>query len=42
MPDVEMRTEKAKLHKTLRRWDLALLGACAIIGFDSVANATAS
>ena len=42
MPDVEMRTEKAKLHKTLRRWDLALFGACAIIGFDSVAYTTAS
>ena len=40
MPDVEMRTEKAKLHKTLRRWDLALFGACAIIGFDSLAYTT--
>jgi amino acid transporter len=42
MPEVEMRTEKAKLHKTLRRWDLALFGACAIIGFDSLAYTTAS
>ena len=40
MPEVEMRTEKAKLHKTLRRWDLALFAACAIIGFDSVAYTT--
>jgi glutamate:GABA antiporter len=40
MPDVEMRTEKAKLNKTLRRWDLALFGACAIIGFDSLAYTT--
>ena len=42
MPEVEMRTEKAKLRKTLRRWDLALFGACAIIGFDSLAYTTAS
>jgi glutamate:GABA antiporter len=37
MPDVEMRTEKAKLNKTLRRWDMALFTACAIIGFDTLA-----
>ena len=37
MPDVEMRTEKAKLDKTLRRWDMALFTACAIIGFDTLA-----
>jgi amino acid transporter len=37
-----MRTEKAKLHKTLRRWDMALFTACAIIGFDSLAYTTAS
>ena len=42
MPEVEMRTEKAKLHKTLRRWDMALFTACAIIGFDSLAYTTAS
>jgi amino acid transporter len=41
MADVEMRTEKAKLHRVLRRWDLALFGACAIIGLDSVAYTTA-
>ena len=40
MPDVEMRTEKAKLHRTLRRWDMALFTACAIIGFDSLAYTT--
>jgi len=40
MPDVEMRTEKAKLNKTMRRWDLALFTACAIIGFDSLAYTT--
>jgi amino acid transporter len=40
MPEVEMRTEKAKLHKTLRRWDLTLFAACAIIGLDSVAYTT--
>ena len=33
MPGVEMRTEKAKLTRTLRRFDMALFGACAIIGF---------
>ena len=37
MPGVEMRTEKAKLTRTLRRFDMALFGACAIIGFDSLA-----
>lgn len=41
MADVALRTEKAKLHKVLRRWDLALFGACAIIGLDSVAYTTA-
>ena len=40
MPEVEMRTEKAKLNKTMRRWDLALFTACAIIGFDSLAYTT--
>jgi len=42
MPDLDMRTEKAKLHKTLRRWDLALFSACAIIGFDSLAYTTSA
>ena len=41
MPEVEMQTEKAKLNKTLRRWDMALFTACAIIGFDSLAYTTA-
>jgi predicted PurR-regulated permease PerM len=40
MPEVQMATEKAKLNKTLRRWDLALFTACAIIGFDSLAYTT--
>ncbi len=40
MPDIEMATEKAKLTKTLRRWDMALFTACAIIGFDSLAYTT--
>jgi glutamate:GABA antiporter len=42
MAEVALRTEKAKLHKVLRRWDLALFGACAIIGLDSVAYTTAN
>jgi amino acid transporter len=37
MPEIEMRAEKAKLNKTLRRWDMALFTACAIIGFDTLA-----
>ncbi len=40
MPDIEMATEKAKLTKTLRRWDMALFTACALIGFDSLAYTT--
>jgi amino acid transporter len=36
-----MQTEKAKLTKTLRRWDMALFTATAIIGFDSLAYTTA-
>jgi amino acid transporter len=35
-----MASEKAKLNKTLRRWDMALFTACAIIGFDSLAYTT--
>jgi glutamate:GABA antiporter len=31
--------EKAKLRKVLRRWDLILFTACAIVGLDSVAFA---
>src|SRR5580700_6958698 len=31
--------EKAKLRKVLRRWDLVLFTACAIVGLDSVAFA---
>jgi len=40
MPEVQMATEKAKLNRTMRRWDLALFTACAIIGFDSLAYTT--
>ncbi len=40
MPEIQMATEKAKLTKTLRRWDMALFTACAIIGFDSLAYTT--
>jgi glutamate:GABA antiporter len=39
---VEMRTEKAKLHRVMRRWDIALFSACAIIALDSVAYTTSA
>jgi amino acid transporter len=38
---VEMRTEKAKLHRVMRRWDIALFSACAIVALDAVAFTTA-
>jgi glutamate:GABA antiporter len=41
-PQVEMRTEKAKLRRVMRRWDIALFSACAIIALDSVAYTTAN
>jgi amino acid transporter len=34
----QIAEEKAKLVKTLRRWDLVFFGVCAIIGLDAVAG----
>ena len=38
MPEVELKQEKAKLVKTLQRWDLIFFSVCAIIGLDAVAG----
>jgi len=36
--DVELKQEKAKLVKSLKRWDLVFFSVCAIIGLDAVAG----
>ena len=38
MADVALKQEKAKLVKSLKRWDLVFFGVCAIIGLDAVAG----
>jgi glutamate:GABA antiporter len=38
MADVALKKEKAKLVKTLKRWDLVFFSVCAIIGLDAVAG----
>ncbi|HZL65447.1 MAG TPA: APC family permease, partial [Thermoleophilia bacterium] len=38
MADVELKQEKAKLVKTLKRWDLVFFSVTAIIGLDAVAG----
>ena len=38
MADVELKQEKAKLVKSLKRWDLVFFSVCAIIGLDAVAG----
>ncbi len=38
MAEVELKHEKAKLVKTLKRWDLVFFSVCAIIGLDAVAG----
>jgi amino acid transporter len=36
--NVELKQEKAKLHKVLRRWDLVFFSVCALVGLDAVAG----
>jgi amino acid transporter len=38
MADVELKQQRAKLVKTLRRWDLVFFSVCALIGLDAVAS----
>ena len=38
MAEVALKHEKAKLVKTLKRWDLVFFSVCAIIGLDAVAG----
>ncbi len=38
MPDVELKQEKAKLKRVLRRWDLVFFSVCAIISLDAIAG----
>jgi amino acid transporter len=38
MAEVALKKEKAKLVKTLKRWDLVFFSVCAIIGLDAVAG----
>ena len=38
MADIELKHEKAKLVKTLKRWDLVFFSVCALIGLDAVAS----
>ena len=38
MAEVALKQEKAKLVKSLKRWDLVFFGVCAIIGLDAVAG----
>ena len=38
MAEVALRKEKAKLVRTLKRWDLVFFSVCAIIGLDAVAG----
>ena len=38
MPGVELKQEKAKLKRVLRRWDLVFFSVCAIIGLDAIAG----
>jgi glutamate:GABA antiporter len=38
MAEVELKQEKAKLVKTLHRWDLVFFSVCALIGLDAVAS----
>jgi glutamate:GABA antiporter len=38
MAGVELKQEKAKLKRVLRRWDLVFFSVCAIIGLDAIAG----
>jgi amino acid transporter len=38
MAEVALKHEKAKLVRTLKRWDLVFFSVCAIIGLDAVAG----
>ena len=38
MPDVELKQEKAKLKRVLRRWDLVFFSVCAIISLDAISG----
>ena len=38
MAEVELKEEKAKLRKVLRRWDLVFFSVCALVGLDAVSG----
>ena len=38
MAEAELRQEKAKLQKVLKRWDLVFFSVCAIIGLDAISG----
>ncbi len=38
MAEVELKEERAKLQKVLRRWDLIFFSVCALVGLDAVAG----
>ncbi len=38
MADIELKQERAKLVKSLKRWDLVFFSVCALIGLDAVAS----
>ncbi len=38
MPEVELKHERAKLQRVLRRWDLVFFSVCALIGLDAIAG----
>ncbi|MGD0998315.1 MAG: APC family permease, partial [Thermoleophilia bacterium] len=38
MPEVELKHERAKLQRVLRRWDLVFFSVCALIGLDAISG----